>query len=60
MLDTLRLTLLVFVALVLLLLVGAMPAATPQQKRQRAFSYMLVLLAYIALVALYMSILPRH
>lgn len=57
MLDVMRIVLLVFVALVLLLLVSAMPAETAQQKRQRNISFLLVSLAYAALVLLYLSIL---
>jgi hypothetical protein len=56
MLNPMRIALLAFVALVLLLLVSAMPAGTAQQKRQRNFSYLMVALAYGALILLYLKI----
>ncbi|MCB1218723.1 MAG: hypothetical protein R3F46_04525 [bacterium] len=56
MLNPMRIALLVFVALVLLLLVSAMPGETAAQKRQRNISYMLVCLAYAALVLLYLKL----
>lgn len=55
-LNPMRIVLLVFVALVLLMLVSAMPGKEPAQRRQRNISYALVCTAYAALVLVYLRI----
>lgn len=56
MLNPLRIAMLVFMSLVVLLLASAMPAQTPQQKRQRTATFLLVGMAYSALALLYLRI----
>jgi len=57
MLNPLRIAVLVFLALVVILLVSAMPGETAAQRRQRNVTYALVCLAYAALVYMYLQIL---
>lgn len=53
MLQELRVAMLVFLAMVLVLAVLAMPAGNRDERRRRALSCMLLAVAYLALVGLY-------
>lgn len=56
MLNPLRIALLVFMATVVLLLVSAMPGQDATQRRARTITYLLVCLAFGALLLLYSKI----